>query len=890
MRAEATNVLHTVARAIADGERVDWRAARSRLRDPDSAPLLRHLRFVSALSAAEEATDRIAAPIPAWFKVFVALSIVQVVAGFGALAIAPRDDGPISPYLLAANAAAFAFGATALLVTGAKDRRTWDLAGFFLAIAAACSHRPLRWLMTGEYAAPGSVALFRGLLPEAFLPFFLWRFAGEFPRALRLGLEDAIGSAATRLSAVVGSVLFVSNAVAYATHPEEPWMHPLLGSVTRGHPSGAYWTILFLLCVGALVVAVIRGRRSQTDERRRVSFFVGGLLLGIGPLLTIILAEFLSESAKAYIEGPGLRTVGFAIYLPLLTVPLTLAYAVSARRMLNVTFAVRHGVRRVLARSTVAATVLAAGGVLFWHLYVHRDRSLGVLLADPASRMLALLFIVACLLFPLRGVFLDLLDRTNQENRDRHVLLVDLTTRGRASRTLAEAMTVVTETVRRGLDVDWVNVFGRDAQSGMFTPLARPGIALLMTGALAHILEESESPLLTEPTDRGSVFAWLPLVERHWVLDTGVAAAVTMSEVAPGMGGFIAAGPKREDVAWSREDLSFFAAAASAAAFVLGSVAPRDSRAPVGQAVPDADAADCRTCGRVQPATADRCACGGLVEPSMLPLVLNGKFEVSRVLGRGGMGIVYSAIDLELDRTVALKTLPKLSPDAALRMRREARSMATLIHPHLALIFGSESWRGVPVLVVEYLAGGTLRQRLRSPWDVVPAVALGIALADALVAMHSRDLLHRDVKPSNVAFTSDDTPKLLDFGLAEIVRESDDVWPAVIAGTRQYLSPEALRGAHPTVAQDLWALAIVLYEVLAGTAPPEPSGEGIPDVRRFNPSVPPALAGFLVAALAVRPDRRFKTAKAFRNALMAFVSDAEARTGVRSAVSRRYSP
>ena len=382
-----------------------------------------------------------------------------------------------------------------------------------------------------------------------------------------------------------------------------------------------------------------------------------------------------------------------------------------------------------------------------------------------------------------------------------------------------------------------MNVFARDAVSRLYAPLGRSAGALPLEGGLAHVLESSEAPLLTEPTGRRSAFGWLPIADRHWILDNGVAAAVAMAEISAGIPAFIATGPKKADLPWSREDLSFLAACASAAALVLASVAARDLAPLANRAThrTDPESADCRACGRVQPRTGDRCACGGCLEPSALPLTLNGKFTVNRVLGRGAMGVVYAAVDLELDRTVALKTLPRISPDAAFRLRREARSMATLIHPHLALIFGAESWRGVPVLVVEYLGGGTLRQRLGSPWPAEAAVSLGIALAGGLEAMHLRGLLHRDVKPSNVAFTEEGAPKLLDFGLAEIAGDLDQAAPVIVAGTRQYLSPEALRGVTPTVAQDLWALAVVFYEVLAGRAMPSRAGQHIPDVRRIRP-------------------------------------------------------
>src|SRR4029453_5469271 len=131
------------------------------------------------------------------------------------------------------------------------------------------------------------------------------------------------------------------------------------------------------------------------------------------------------------------------------------------------------------------------------------------------------------------------------------------------------------------------------------------------------------------------------------------------------------------------------------------------------------------------------------------------------------MGVVYVARDPALGRDVALKTLPAHRGDAIGRLRDEARAMAALNHPALATLYGVELWRGTPVLVVEYMTGGTLAARLATgPMSLAEIVALGVCIADALIYMHARGVLHRDVKPGNIGMTADGTVKLLDFGLS----------------------------------------------------------------------------------------------------------------------------
>jgi serine/threonine protein kinase len=242
------------------------------------------------------------------------------------------------------------------------------------------------------------------------------------------------------------------------------------------------------------------------------------------------------------------------------------------------------------------------------------------------------------------------------------------------------------------------------------------------------------------------------------------------------------------------------------------------------------------------------------------------------------MGLVYRALDRGLERSVAVKTLPRVSQGATQRLRQEARSMAAVSHPAVAVIYGVESWHGLPFLVVEHLAGGTLARRQRSPWPVEDALRLGIELADALDAMHRRGLLHRDIKPSNIGFDAEAHPKLLDFGLARLVggavddgaiRHSERPWIQLAesastrswgpAGTPLYLSPEVLAGEAPCPEQDLWGLSLVLFELIAGAHPFKAQGlqrtldnvrhARLDDLRRWTPACPEPVAAFFARAL-----------------------------------------
>ena len=236
-----------------------------------------------------------------------------------------------------------------------------------------------------------------------------------------------------------------------------------------------------------------------------------------------------------------------------------------------------------------------------------------------------------------------------------------------------------------------------------------------------------------------------------------------------------------------------------------------------------------------------------------------GPYEIVALLGAGGMGEVYRARDSRLDRDVAIKVLPAPVADDADRLRRfehEARAIASLNHPHICQLYDI----GPGYLVLEYIDGEPLRGPVAAP----EAVRQAIQIARALEAAHDRGILHRDLKPTNVLITRDGTVKLLDFGLAKLLRptrdDPDDLTHTVantiagaVLGSPGYMSPEQAAGKPLDVRSDVFSFGIVLHELLSGV---RASSDG--DAFRSG-QAPPALARIVQRCLAANPRERFQT-------------------------------
>jgi tRNA A-37 threonylcarbamoyl transferase component Bud32 len=253
--------------------------------------------------------------------------------------------------------------------------------------------------------------------------------------------------------------------------------------------------------------------------------------------------------------------------------------------------------------------------------------------------------------------------------------------------------------------------------------------------------------------------------------------------------------------------------------------------------------------------------------------LLNGRFRLEEQIGSGGMSTVYRAFDEVLERSVAIKVMhASIAEDGVQleRFRREARTAAKMSHPHVVTVIDAGEDDGHPFIVLEYVEGETLKDRIRrcGPLPVAEAVAYAIEIGRALMAAHHERLVHRDVKPQNVLLDPEGRAKVTDFGISRSLDQEGLTATGRVLGTTDYVSPEQALGEDVTEQSDVYSLGVVLYEMLTGHVPFKAESqvgvamkhvrEAMPDVQAERREISAALAAVVDRATAKETRHRFQ--------------------------------
>jgi eukaryotic-like serine/threonine-protein kinase len=630
---------------------------------------------------------------------------------------------------------------------------------------------------------------------------------------------------------------------------------------------------LLFAAVGAFVMIRNYGRLSSESERRRVRVVLVSscvACLSAGGAVT-----YWASSARADLTtgmfNSWVLTLGL---LPTILVPFSFAYAILRHRLFDISLILRRGLQYALARRFLLSLIPAAALLFLLDLYLSPEASIRGL-AGGHVWWYAALFAAAVWIYTRRDEWLDALDRRYfREHYSAQKLLRDLAEDLHKTVRFEEVLPAVAGRIDAALHPKYVALLVRSADGRFYEPRdwnngVPAGLRFSAGDKAIRLLAVLGRPLVVGADAPRSVFDQLPDDERGALLALGTELLVAVPGPGDTVEAVLALGMKRSEEPYSSEDLDLLAAVALNLKTVLPASATTE---------------ECDTCGASYTTGTGRCTTDGTVlVRSDTPPVLSDRYKIEHRLGRGGMGTVYAARDLQLNRVVAVKLLRDRLESAPTveRCRKEARAAAALAHPNVVTIYDMGlTFDGRPFLVMELLRGTTLREALSAgplTMEEIPPVFQGVCAA--LETAHAQGLVHRDLKPENVFLVNGSRDatcvKLLDFGISTFVND-DGTRSGALLGTPEYASPEQIRGDVPRPSWDMWALGVMAFEAAVGMRPVAcvsmalvgaMATEELPWSGPALQRLPSPLAAFFARALSIDPTERPKTPGDFFTAL-----------------------
>ena len=662
----------------------------------------------------------------------------------------------------------------------------------------------------------------------------------------------------------------------------------------------AYSTIGTTLLLAALAALAIRLTRMQdANARRRLKLIFLSMFPGTVAFILAYVVVLLQLSQ-------------FEAYVRLLHIPSMIAgssifaYAVVRHRMFNIRVLVRRSLQYALARSTLLALMSLPVLGLLAFLWAHRGDSLAVLLTGtPAVYVLIILPLI--LVIRYRRKLLEALDRRFfREQYDARRLLLHVVSIIRGGSDMLALSRAALDEIDRALHPKQISLWQLDpdgaalhrgfsrGETGEIEPLPA-------NGTLATLLSTDDEPLDLHSRHTRAVLQRLPPHERSW-LSASHAHLIVPLLIDERLVGLMVLGERKSEEPYGREDRELLRMLGAQLALTLDYTrlkqspslvwTPSTASAPVHLYTSDVLQL-CPRCGRCYSADEKRCDADdeALVPESGVPRVIEEKYVVTRLLGRGGMGSVYLATQKRLNRPVAIKVLlSHLVGSSSMRSRfeREARIVARLRHPAIVTIhdFGLLP-SGHAYLVMEYLDGDTLRKTITSgPPPLETSLEMLCTVGEAIDAAHRAGVIHRDLKPENIMIVREQhtapTPRVLDFGLAKLtgpIGEDDATLvqsghSAGVVGTLMYMAPEVLSGHTADARADQYSLGIIAYELLSGEHPLGLATDlasvvrghterPVLPIRERVSAIPPRVAEAIARALSKKPDERFASVGEF---------------------------
>ena len=576
------------------------------------------------------------------------------------------------------------------------------------------------------------------------------------------------------------------------------------------------------------------------DMQRRLRWVSIGIAVGLLPIAIVAPLLFIRG-----LDG-GADRLALTIHIvnaAVVVIPICIGYAVVKHRVMGIRVVIRAGVRYLLARNVLRLAVIAPLALIVFSIVSSPGRTVGELLLGPGGRWNIAALVLGGLALKYRTALMQRIDRRffREAYRQDQIFLTLHEAIARAT-DVPELARLLSSQIQAALHPTRVLALTRGSRNSLelvYSSETNAAPATLSDFGIPadelHDLKQAE-----DAQDISSLSA-----DGHRVLRTlGITLAVPIRGPSEGLVGLLLLGDKKSEEPYTRNDRKLLVATAAQTGIVWENLQLKQAlsrehdvrRQLTARLVGGTSSIvmECPACGLCYEGDVTRCEIDDRALSPSLPTsrIIDGKYQLNRVIGRGGMGAVYEATDMRLDRSVAVKAMMgTMFDDSVARQRfaREARASARITHPNVVSVFDIGEFDGGAYLVLEYLRGRTLRAELESTRLMDPRVVSALLddIFAGVEAAHSQQVVHRDLKPENIFLTEGreggkTVAKILDFGLAiardmDISNDKKLTRTGTAVGTVAYMSPEQLVGEPVDERTDIHALGIIVLEMLTGT-------------------------------------------------------------------------
>lgn len=644
---------------------------------------------------------------------------------------------------------------------------------------------------------------------------------------------------------------------------------------------------LAYLAAVLVVLPLSYWKLETVTDRRRFRVLVFGALVAMVFYLPRVIGTSLIHLSPAFYQFFDSPYVYMVCTVGMLIFPMSFAYAILKQRLFDLRVIIRRGVQYALARRVLLAIPVLAIGLLVGTLVAQGRQPLFSVLKLHAGSYVAIAALAA-LASTQRQKWLSALDRKFfRDKYDAQQLFREIVEEIRRAESVEEVAYQIVGRIAEALHAQGCGLLVRKPGENAYRIVAAapPGSLstdLPATNKLIPLVRMLECPVPITQAGTGWLGQQLPQVDKEFLQKARIELLVPVALKEDNTEALLVLGGKLSEEPYSAEDTALLENVAGALALLL----MRGSAIQPGRSFEE-----CLACGRCYDTGTTRCSREGTALTLVAtPRMLAGRYRLDLRLGQGGMGKVYRATDMSLNREVAVKMIRDeffADRKAIEKFRQESQLTGSLAHPNVVTVydFGVEAGQRI-FLVMELLQGITLRQELQSKkrMDAARALELFEGICAGVGAAHARGLIHRDLKPENIFLSRKDVMevvKITDFGIAKTLPQSADetrdTITGVVVGTMKYMSPEQLRGRLASPRWDLWALAVIAYEALCGYAPfvGEDSimlqaaimGTNFPPITELLQEAPLRWQKFFESAFAHDEDERAESVAVFWNQL-----------------------